>query len=323
LIRDPVLLDDWHAVARSEDVREDRVFGTRLLEEDIVLWRSEGGKILAWKDLCVHRGTRLSLGTIEGGKLVCAYHGWTYDASGACVKIPAHPEQKPPEKARVTEYRACEAYGLVWVSLGSPASDVPPFPEWADGSFRKVLCGPYRYAASGPRAIENALDVAHFPYVHEGLLGDKAHAEIEDYEVEATAEGLVAKDISVWQPDPDGTGKGARVSYTYRVLRPLTMHFSKRHGSSHFAIFFTVKPEEERRSMAWLWIAMDYGVDVPASELRAFQDRVTAQDVPVVESQRPELLPLDLQAELHLRSDRTSIAYRKWLKELGLSFGTA
>jgi phenylpropionate dioxygenase-like ring-hydroxylating dioxygenase large terminal subunit len=51
--------------------------------------------------------------------------------------------------------------------------------------------------------------------------------------------------------------------------------------------------------------------------------RIPAQDVPIVESQRPELLPLDLQAELHLRSDRMAIAYRRWLKELGLSFGTS
>jgi hypothetical protein len=43
----------------------------------------------------------------------------------------------------------------------------------------------------------------------------------------------------------------------------------------------------------------------------------------VIESQRPELLPLDLQAELHLRADRTSIAYRQWLGKLGLSFGTS
>ena len=50
---------------------------------------------------------------------------------------------------------------------------------------------------------------------------------------------------------------------------------------------------------------------------------ITLQDVPIVESQRPELLPLDLQAELHLGSDRTAIAYRKWLRELGLTFGTA
>jgi phenylpropionate dioxygenase-like ring-hydroxylating dioxygenase large terminal subunit len=54
-----------------------------------------------------------------------------------------------------------------------------------------------------------------------------------------------------------------------------------------------------------------------------FQDVITAQDIPVVESQRPELLPLDLQAELHLRSDRTAIAYRQWLRKIGLRFGTA
>ncbi len=41
----------------------------------------------------------------------------------------------------------------------------------------------------------------------------------------------------------------------------------------------------------------------------------------VLKSQRPELPPLDLQAELHLRSDKTAIAYRKWLRALGLTFG--
>jgi phenylpropionate dioxygenase-like ring-hydroxylating dioxygenase large terminal subunit len=47
------------------------------------------------------------------------------------------------------------------------------------------------------------------------------------------------------------------------------------------------------------------------------------EDRAIVESQRPELLPLDLQAELHLRSDRVAIAYRTWLRQLGLKFGTA
>jgi phenylpropionate dioxygenase-like ring-hydroxylating dioxygenase large terminal subunit len=66
---------------------------------------------------------------------------------------------------------------------------------------------------------------------------------------------------------------------------------------------------------------MDYG-DQTDEEVRRFQDDIIAQDIPVVESQRPELLPLDLHAELHLRSDRTAIAYRRWLAELGLRVGT-
>ncbi len=50
---------------------------------------------------------------------------------------------------------------------------------------------------------------------------------------------------------------------------------------------------------------------------------ISLQDVPIVESQQSELLPLDVQAELHVRSDRTAVAYRKWLRELGLTFGIA
>jgi phenylpropionate dioxygenase-like ring-hydroxylating dioxygenase large terminal subunit len=68
---------------------------------------------------------------------------------------------------------------------------------------------------------------------------------------------------------------------------------------------------------------MNYAHDVPEEDIRGFQDKVFAQDIPVIESQRPELLPLDLQAELHLRADRTSIAYRQWLTKLGLTFGTS
>ena len=58
-------------------------------------------------------------------------------------------------------------------------------------------------------------------------------------------------------------------------------------------------------------------------QISSFQEEIIKQDIPIVESQRPELLPLDLQAELHLRSERTAIAYRKWLRELGVTFGTA
>jgi phenylpropionate dioxygenase-like ring-hydroxylating dioxygenase large terminal subunit len=321
-VDDHILLNDWHVVAKSEDVRADRVLGARLLGEDLAVWRC-GGEVLVWKDLCMHRGTRLSLGSIDGDRLVCAYHGWTYDSSGRCVRIPAHPEQVPPERAQVTVYHSKEEYGLVWASLGEPENGVPPFPEWGDRSYRKIFCGPYKYNASATRAIENALDVAHFPYVHEGLLGDREHTEIEDYDVVSGPDGLTANDIRVWQPNPDGTGKGASVSYTYHVFRPLTMHFSKNASRNDFAIFFSVTPVEETRAIGWMWIAMDYAKEEPEEELRSFQDKVTGQDIPIVESQRPELLPLDLQAELHLKSDRTSIAYRKWLREIGLTFGTA
>jgi len=322
MINDPVLLNDWHAVATVEDLQAQPLLAARLLEEDIVVWRA-GDSVMAWQDLCVHRGTRLSLGKIAADHVHCPYHGWVYDRAGQCTHIPAHPGQAPPTKARVKTYQAQERYGLIWVSLGQPAHDVPPFAQWDDERYRKILCGPYRFRAAGTRAIENFLDVAHFPFVHEGFLGDPQFPEIGEYEAHIGPEGVVAENISVWQPNPDGSGQGAQVTYTYRVFRPLTAYFIKSSAGPSFAAYFTISPLDEQACQGWMWLAMDYGHEVPAQEIRDFETEVTAQDVPIVESQRPELLPLDLQAELHLRSDRTAIAYRQWLRQLGVTFGTA
>lgn len=320
MLDDPVLIDDWHVVARAQDIVEGRPAAVRLLDEDVVLWRV-ADRVHAWRDLCVHRGARLSLGRVGDGHLACAYHGWTYDEDGRCVRFPAHPERRPPPTARAKVYLAVERYGWIWVSLGAPEHDPAPFPEWDDASFRKVHCGPYVVRTGGPRVIENFLDVTHFPFVHEGLLGDPAHPEISDYAAVIDTDGVTAQDISVWQPDPDGTGRGAGVTYTYRVPRPLTAWFTKTSGGPRFSMLFTVTPVSEWTSTAWMYVAMDYG-DLSDEQVRAFQDDIIRQDIPVVESQRPELLPLDLQAELHLRSDRTAIAYRRWLSQLGLRVGT-
>lgn len=322
MIEDAVLLNDWHPVARSSDLPEASIVPGRLLDEELVLWRINGSAKV-WQDLCVHRGTRLTLGHLDGDLLQCAYHGWTYNSEGECVKIPAHPEQRPPPKAHVTTYHAKEQYGLIWACLGKPSREIPKFEEWDDPAFRKIPCGPYYYRASGTRAVENFLDVAHLPFLHSGMLGEKSHAEIEDYSVEESDDGLVARDVKIWQPDPDGTGVGKNVVYTYKVLRPLTMYLSKDTEEGRFSIFATVCPRSEFDSVAWFWLAMDYGKDVPEQDLIAFQDKITGQDIPVVESQRPERLPLDLQAELHLRSDRMAVAYRKWIGRQGLTFGTA
>ena len=319
MIDDPVLVDDWHPVALVSDLSAGGPVAARLLGEDIVLWRT-GGEYLAWRDLCVHRGTRLSLGkVVKGSSLECPYHGWTYAPDGRCVLMPAHPEQAPPAKACVRAYRAAVRHGVVWVTLGESASSVPTLDLMEDGRHNVLLSGPYRVRASGPRIVENFLDVGHFPFVHEGVLGDRARPEIADYEAKTTPDGVLATGVKVFQPDPYGTGHGSTVTYTYRVHRPLVASFIK-HGEHSFGMLLAVTPHDAVDSSAWMWQAMDYE---PQASMIDFQDRIFAQDRPILESQRPELLPLDLQAELHLRSDRTAIAYRRWLREVGVRTGTA
>jgi phenylpropionate dioxygenase-like ring-hydroxylating dioxygenase large terminal subunit len=319
VIDDPVLVNDWHPVARVAELAAGGPVAARLLGEDIVLWRS-GDDYFAWRDLCVHRGTRLSLGkVVDGDSLECPYHGWTYGRDGRCILMPAHPEQTPPAKACVDVYRATVRHGVVWATLGDGSSSVPTFELMEDGGHQVLMSGPYRVRASGPRVVENFLDVGHFPFVHEGILGDRARPEIEDYEAKITPDGVFATGVKVFQPDPYGTGQGSTVTYTYRVHRPLSASFIK-HGPHSFGMLLSVTPHDAVDSSAWMWMAMNYE---PEGSMIEFQDRIFAQDRPILESQRPELLPLDLQAELHLRSDRTAIAYRRWLRELGVRTGTA
>ena len=321
-MQDPVLFNDWHPVAFVHQLAQRNPLPARVLGEDVVIWQAgPAGPIQVWQDLCIHRGTRLSIGKVCGAQLECPYHGWVFNDSGQCVRIPAHPDQAIPTKARAKTYQVTQAYGLVWVCLGTPTRAVPPFPEWDKPGFRFIPCGPYTVQASGPRVIENFLDVGHFPFVHEGILGVRARPEIADYEAEINADGVLAKNIRVFQPDGFGTGQGDMVEYTYAAFRPLTAFLRKESTGPQLSILLIITPVAPAESVAWMVMAMNYAHDAPERELAAFQDKIFLQDQPILQSQRPELLPLDLQAELHLKSDRTAIAYRKWLRDMGLGFG--
>jgi phenylpropionate dioxygenase-like ring-hydroxylating dioxygenase large terminal subunit len=319
---DPRLAGEWFAVAWSREVLPGKLVARKLMGRDIVLWRSAEA-IHCWRDLCIHRGAQLSLGKVCNDRLVCPYHAWEYGASGQCVHIPSQPDQPPPAKARAQTYQAHERYGIVWACLGEPLGDLPRFASGDDPTFRLMLAGPYSFRAQGPRVVENFLDVAHLGFVHAGLLGDPQHGTIEDYQVEGGPNGPEAHEIRIWQPDPDGTGKGAHVTYHYWVDGPLTVGLEKVYGDQRFALLMQVAPIDADTCESRLIIAMDHAHEMPEQHFVGFQDLVSAQDKAVVESQRPELLPLDLQAELHLRSDRMAIAYRKWLREIGLTYGTA
>src|SRR5580658_1087973 len=114
MIDDPILLDDWHAVALASQVSDAAPVPVRLLENDLVLWSNRDG-IHVWRVLCIHRVSKLPGARITGNCLACPYHGWEYDSTGQCVRFPAHPDQPPPERAHATVYPVKEKYDLVWV----------------------------------------------------------------------------------------------------------------------------------------------------------------------------------------------------------------
>jgi phenylpropionate dioxygenase-like ring-hydroxylating dioxygenase large terminal subunit len=318
---DASLKSDWFVAARTKDVPAGTIFPTRIADHDLILWRSSEG-LRCWLDLCIHRGAKLSIGSVCHDQVRCAYHGWLYDEGGRCVRIPAHPRLAPPAKARTTAFPVFERHGLIWMSF-APASPGPPLiADLGSPDFQSRTSGPYSAAACGPRMIENFLDVAHLPIVHDGSLGTADRPEIGDYEVQEGPEGPRASGIRVFQPNPDGTGVASEVCYDYGVLRPLAVYLVKRFEEKISNIMFFVTPESRDRSRGYFLSCSNYETGTE-EQGRAFTDLIIGQDIPVVESQRPELLPLDLQAELHLRSDRMAIAYRQWLRSQNFAFGTS
>ncbi|MBU9723870.1 MULTISPECIES: aromatic ring-hydroxylating oxygenase subunit alpha [Bacillaceae] len=323
LVEDQVLRNDWIVASKIDDVKEAPLQVT-ILGERVVLFRNEEG-IHAFKDLCIHRGAALSLGCVKDGNLVCAYHGWEYDSDGACKKIPQLPEGRQiPLKAKAIKFSTKEAYGFVWVNLNNNEPELFHYPEFSDDSYRHVLWGPQEVNANPPRIVENFLDVGHLAFIHEGFLGVQEHPVINDYDIHWEDDRVYSDEIAIFQPDPDGSGESKDVYYTYEVNRPLSVRFTKRDPDTNnkFTILLTILPVAERKSIAYGVMSFNYENELSDEKIVEFQDMIFAQDKPIVENQKPEDLPLDLQVELSLKCDMMSIAYRKYLKKLGVTLGT-
>ncbi len=312
----PALRKYWHPVALGAALT-DKPRAVRLLDERLVLFRL-GGRPVCFKDLCIHRGTPLSLGWVEGEMVVCAYHGWSYDAGGACVRIPAlSPDRPIPRKAQLESYLCTERYGIIWVCLETPRADIPEFPEFGDSAFRCFIIGPNTWRCSPARTVENFVDQAHFPWVHQGILGSRDHPLTPEFEIERQGDELRYAFDDV--PNPIHPMHHRRV---YRLHRPFTIYLRKlRYGSPDVEVlYFTITPHSAHESTNFLYVMRNY--DLMADEERRrleMSELIAQQDRVIVENQRPEELPLDLSEELHLRGpDSVAVEYRRLLGELGV-----
>jgi phenylpropionate dioxygenase-like ring-hydroxylating dioxygenase large terminal subunit len=322
MITDDVIRNDWHVVYSSAALADGSVAAVRLLGEDLVLWRWKG-QAMAWLDLCVHRGSRLTMGRVLNGELVCPYHGWHYDREGQCTLIPAQPNLPIPKRARAITYNCQERYGFIWVCMGEPVGEIPALPEWDNEKFVKVYTGPYEIAASAPRIVENVLDVTHFPFVHDNMLGIEGNPdEVGEYNVRMEADGLWTSPISVYQPVGDHRRTPVHTTYTFWCPRPCIAYLIKEFGEGLcFSHYMPITPVGDGESVLWVLTLANFNKDDAQASITMRNDEIFTQDKPILENQRPSQIPLDLRQELHIRADKLHVAYRRWLNEIGVTTG--
>ena len=320
-----VLSGFWHPVAYSGEVT-DRPVRARLLDVDLVVYRTSAGVVVA-RDICLHRGSMLSLGHMDGDEIVCAYHGWRYGPHGACTRIPSQPpDRRISPNIRLLTYPAAERHGLIWCCLsGAPARDLPAWPETEDPAFRQLHLAAQTWRTSAARQLENFLDVSHFAFVHADTFGHAGRTEIPRVPVRRTAPGL-SYDFSYLAANPAtsplGTATEIRRETTYDLSLPfacrLTIGYPEKGAGARHVVVDVAQPVSARTMRLYLLIARNFDPHVPDADLLAWEESIVGQDRPVVESQRPEELPLDLGQELHVQADSMTIAYRRELAALGL-----
>ena len=86
--------------------------------------------------------------------------------------------------------------------------------------------------------------------------------------------------------------------------------------------FFASQPVSADSCAGYVVIGRNYNLGQPSRVLQEFEDTIFGQDQVVVESQRPERVPFDLAAELHLKFDAVAVAYRKAMRGQGLATST-
>ena len=328
----------WQPVLAAGDLPEGKPVAVRLLGKPIVLARLNG-KVSAMLDACRHYQARLSLGEIiqhQGRQaLMCPYHGWAFDGGGQCVRIPQLPEgRKIPPAAGVPGFKAAEHLGLIWVCLsGGPEFDLVDFPEYADPAYRVVRlreAEPMR--TSSVRMLMGTLDDTHLPWVHGGVLADRSNPKPPDHRVWRDEDGRtlilqyeVEQPPSVVSTDTSRGGKeaaGVRVRFTDYVGMPNVIRLVKEADGGHYVIWLATCPNDYRTTTNFWYFARDYDLDPAHDEsYERFSGNVRVQDKPIIESQRPWLLPpFWTQIELPVRpGDEPLIEYQKWLQELRIA----
>ena len=140
----------------------------KVMDEDLIAFRSSDGRVGLVSPLCPHRGANLFFGRNEDGAIRCVYHGWKFDLAGNCIEMPNLPAEAGYHgKMRITAYPTREYADMVWAYMG-PAASAPAMPQLEVGlvpaSHR--LVSKKLQQCNWAQSIEGALDTAHFSFLH-------------------------------------------------------------------------------------------------------------------------------------------------------------
>jgi phenylpropionate dioxygenase-like ring-hydroxylating dioxygenase large terminal subunit len=160
----------WYMAAWAEELPEGGMLSRRLLDRLWLIYRLSSGAIAMLEDRCPHRFVALSKGQREGDRIVCGYHGLSFNASGHCVHSP-FPGVEP--KAQVATMPAVEKHLGIWFWAGDPAladpATIPDFAYLSDD--RLAERGHLTIKGNYELVTDNLMDLTHAEFIHRDSFG--------------------------------------------------------------------------------------------------------------------------------------------------------
>jgi len=166
----PVPRNEWYVVAFAHELDDRQPILRYCCGDRIALFRTAAGAPVALSDRCPHRGSPLSLGKVAGDALQCPYHGFRYDASGACIRVPSQAAIIP--ELRVRSYPVAERGGFLWLWPGAVEKADPALlpdcrafgldsPGWSAKPYLML-----EIKSNYSLLFENLLDTSHISFLH-------------------------------------------------------------------------------------------------------------------------------------------------------------
>lgn len=173
----------WYVLAFARDLTQELV-SRWLLNEPVVLYRRQNGEPVALSGLCPHRFYPLGKSRLHNDIITCSYHGFSFNADGACTDIPG--QDNIPSTCKLRSYPVVEHGMWIWVWAGdAEKADKSLLPDLVEIShdYPGFTPTPFYFHELKARyqlLNDNLLDLSHLAFLHATTIGVGANATVPE-----------------------------------------------------------------------------------------------------------------------------------------------
>src|SRR5262245_3577625 len=182
LERERIFARDWLCPGRTADIPEPGDYVTfSINDQPVFVIRGPDGGVRGFSNVCLHRMMRLLEGAGHTRRIVCPYHGWSYDLEGRLAGAP-HMNRTPgwqPRGLCLPTIRTEVWEGWIYVTLNPAAPSLAPLlrplhdlvARYAMADYVPIVTQDHVWRTNWKQLTENFMESYHLPVAHRKTLG--------------------------------------------------------------------------------------------------------------------------------------------------------